>query len=347
MFEAVVTMCLMQEPDLCREQLIPGYESPLAAGCEALLRDRLPALPQDAKSTPRGEPACRAAGQALAMEEVAPGVFAHHGEIAEPDPENLGDVSNLGFIVGETSVAVIDTGTARWMGEALWRAIRKQTDLPVSHIILTHMHPDHALGAAAFAGTGAQVVGHAELPRALADRQENYIESLDRLIGHQVMIGTRTVRIDVTLSGTMELDLGGRVLRVDAWPLAHTGTDVTVLDEATGTFFTGDLVFHLHTPALDGSLVGWRAVLADLAQLDVQRIVPGHGGPVLDWPEGAGALNRYLEVLETDTRAAIDQGKRLGEAVETIASQEAGHWALFEAYNPRNATVAFTELEWE
>lgn len=315
--------------------------------CEAALSRRPPVLPEDPETQVEGTPVCRAVGAALTMTEVAPGVFVHMGRIEEPDPDNLGDVSNLGFIVGDTHVAVIDTGTARWMGEALWRALRQRTDLPVSHVILTHMHPDHVLGAAAFNGTGADIVGHGNLPRALADRQANYIESLDRLIGPQAMLGTQSVAINMLVAESLSIDLGGRVLLVEAWPLAHTGTDITVLDETTRTLFTGDLVFHRHTPALDGSLPGWRAVLAEMARRDVQHIVPGHGDPVLDWPEGGAPLNRYLEVLERDTRAAIDAGQRLGEAVETIAGSEAEHWELFEAYNPRNATVAFTELEWE
>lgn len=341
MFEAVVTICLALSADICREQLVPGYETADVAACEAALRSRPPDVSAGATVT------CRPLGPALAVEEVAPGVFVHMGQIAEPDPDNLGDVSNLGFVIGATHVAVIDTGTARWMGEALWRAIRQQTDLPVSHVILTHVHPDHVLGAAAFQGSGAQIVGHAALPRALADRQANYLESLDRLIGPQAMLGTQSVSMDVEVSQTLDIDLGGRTLRLDAWPLAHTGTDVTVLDNATQTLFTGDLVFDRHTPALDGSLAGWRDVLGQMKDMEIQRIVPGHGGPVLDWPGGAAPLSRYLEVLEADTRAAIDAGQRLGDAVETIALSEAPFWELFEAYNPRNATVAFTELEWE
>ncbi|WP_300035478.1 quinoprotein relay system zinc metallohydrolase 2 [uncultured Roseobacter sp.] len=347
MFEAVILACLVSAPEICRAQLIPGYEAADLAGCAGALRARPPALPRDPGLQFADNPECRAAGPALDMQEAAPGVFVHMGAVEEPDTGNLGDVSNLGFVVGETHVAVIDTGTARWMGEALWRAIRQRTELPVSHVILTHMHPDHVLGATAFAGTGAQIVGHDALPRALLDRQANYIESLDRLIGAQAMIGTRGPVIDVTVDEALTLDLGARRVHLRAWPLAHTGSDITVFDETSGTLFTGDLVFHRHTPALDGSLTGWRAVLAEMATLEVARIVPGHGGPVLDWPEGAEGLNRYLKVLETDTRAAIDAGTRLGEAVETIGAEERGNWALFEAYNPRNATVAFTELEWD
>ena len=106
-------------------------------------------------------------------------------------------------------------------------------------------------------------------------------------------------------------------------------------------------MFDGHVPALDGSLRGWRAVLADLQGMAFERVVPGHGDVSLPWPEGAAPLARYLAVLERDTRAALDAGARLSEAVRTVAQGEAAHWALFAAYNPRNVTVAFTELEWE
>ncbi|WP_299964123.1 quinoprotein relay system zinc metallohydrolase 2 [uncultured Roseobacter sp.] len=347
MLEAIITLCLGLSEGPCRDHLLPGYEAPTQAACEAALIARPPDLTVFGDLVARGAPHCAPVGVALDVAQVAPGVFVHRGAIAEPDAENRGDMANLGFVVGAQSVAVIDTGTARWIGEALWRAVRVQTDKPVSHVVLTHMHPDHVLGAGPFAEAGAAVVGHADLARALADRQANYHESLGRLLGAEVMLGTRAVAVDVPVAETLEIDLGARALQLRAWPAAHTGTDLTVLDAGTGTLFTGDLIFDLHTPALDGRLRGWRAVLQQMQDMDVAQVVPGHGGPVLDWPGGAADMARYLGVLEADTRAAIDAGQRLGEAVESIAASEAGQWQLFEAYNPRNATVAFTELEWE
>ncbi|MGZ2260257.1 quinoprotein relay system zinc metallohydrolase 2 [Roseobacter sp. A03A-229] len=347
MFEAVIALCASLSDGSCRDHLLPGYEAETIAACEAALAARVPDLAVFPGLEAQAAPRCEATGDVLAVTEVAPGVFVHMGAIAEPDPANRGDTSNLGFIIGETSVAVVDTGTARWMGEALWRAIRAETSKPVSHVILTHMHPDHVLGASPFAETGAKVVGHANLSRALSDRQANYLESLALLVGPEVMLGTRAVPVDLAIENTAEIDLGGRVLEVQAWQMAHTGTDLTVLDEVSGTFFAGDLIFDIHTPALDGRLRGWRAVLETLGAEAFRRVVPGHGGPVLDWPDGLAPMQRYLNVLETDTHAAIDAGQRLGEAVEEIAAEEAEHWQLFEAYNPRNATVAFTELEWD
>lgn len=347
MFEAVIALCASLSDGPCRDHLLPGYEAETVAACEAALAARAPDLALFSGLEAQAAPRCEMTGDVLAVTEVAPGVFVHRGAIAEPNPANRGDTSNLGFIIGETSVAVVDTGTARWMGEALWRAIRAETSKPVSHVILTHMHPDHVLGASPFAEAGAAVVGHANLSRALSDRQANYLESLALLVGAEVMLGTRAVPVDLAIENTAEIDLGGRVLEIQAWQMAHTGTDLTVLDEVSGTFFAGDLIFDIHTPALDGRLRGWRAVLDRLGGEAFRQVVPGHGGPVLDWLDGLAPMQRYLNVLETDTRAAIDAGQRLGEAVEEIAAEEAEHWQLFEAYNPRNATVAFTELEWD
>jgi len=328
MFEAIVTICLGA---VCRDALLPGHEAATRAACEASASGAV----------------CRPAGAALPVTEVAPGIHVHVGAVAEPDRENGGDVANLGFVIGETSVAVIDGGTTARIGEGLWRAIRARTDLPVSHVVVTHMHPDHVFGASVMADAGAEVVGHARLARALSDRQSNYLQSLERLVGAEALAGTTAPMIDVSVDGTLEIDLGGRALQVQAWPPAHTVTDVTVLDGATRTLFAGDLVFDGHVPALDGSLTGWLSVLSQLRQKEFARVVPGHGAASLPWPEGSDAVFRYLEVLARDTRAAISAGERLGDAVEHVAESERDSWALFDAHNARNATVAFTELEWE
>ena len=88
-------------------------------------------------------------------------------------------------------------------------------------------------------------------------------------------------------------------------------------------------------------------VLGDMMRMPADKVVPGHGGPILAWPQAAAPQSRYLGVLEEDTRAALQAGLTLGAAIRTIGRSEAGHWQLFDLHNPRNATVAYTELEWE
>lgn len=282
----------------------------------------------------------------LSVEEVAPGVFVHFGAIALMNRANDGAIANVGFVVGAAGVAVIDTGGSVEEGRELLAAIRTQTNKPVRYVINTHMHPDHVFGNAAFTGLDAEFVGHANLPRALATHGPHYLESFRESMGG-LMDEVKIVPPAKTVSGLLDLDLGGRRLLLRAWPAAHSDNDLTVFDEQTKTLFAGDLLFVRHVPVVDGSLMGWLKDLDALALVSAQRVVPGHGPLVVQWPQGLADERRYLECLAHEVRDAIHAGVPLAAAVKSVCASESDRWALFPEYNIRNATAAYAELEWE
>ena len=287
-----------------------------------------------------------AAAVPLPVTEVAPGVFVHPGRHEDFTAENAGSIANLGFVVGERSVAVIDSGGSRAEGEALLAAIRERTTLPVSHVILTHAHPDHLLGSAAFRGAGTAIVGHARLPERLADTGPLYLDNMRRLLG-PAFAGTEIVAPTIAVADRLTVDLGGRTLELRAWPTAHTDTDLTVLDEGTGTLFAGDLLFMQRMPVVDGSLLGWLRVMDELERLPAQRVVPGHGPSAAAWPEAAAPQRAYLEYLRDTLRAELARNRTLEQAVDEVPPPPGSNWRLADANHGRNVTAAFTELEWE
>lgn len=341
MFELLLSACLAAQPGTCRTERVPAGPTPVA--CAPVAAVAVAALPegwqaQDWPCVPAGET------PAVAFTEIAPGVLVHKAVHAETDAANGGDIANVGVVIGRDAVAVIDSGGSPAVGAALLQAVRARTGLPVRWLILTHMHPDHTLGAAAFRDAGARVIGHARLPAALAARASHYAAANARALGGPP---PALPAIDETVEGTRDIDLGGRILRLEAHPTAHTDNDLTVRDLATDSWFLGDLVFLGHTPSLDGSIRGWLALLEDLAARPAARVVPGHGPVSVAWPEAAGPTRRYLKQIVDETRAAIRDGTPMLAAVQEVGAALAPQWLLFDAFNPRNVAAAFHELEWE
>ncbi len=282
----------------------------------------------------------------LAVMEIAPGIYVHAGVAEEASAGNDDAIANIGFIVGDAAVMVIDPGGSAIEGEQLRESVHTVTDRPIRYVVLTHVHPDHIFGAAAFRADHAEFVGHARLPGALAQRGAYYVKTLRRALGDaaagsEIVTPTHLVAVDEAV------DLGNREVEIHAHGPAHTDNDLTLFDRRTATLWLSDLLFVERIPAIDGSIVGWIKELDEMTRVAAQRAVPGHGPPVVSWPSAAAPELRYLRAVLDGTRQAIERNIDIAEAPRHVALEERGKWLMFDDYHARNVTAAYKELEWE
>ena len=214
----------------------------------------------------------------FSLEEISDGVFVHYGIHEDANPSNKGDIANIGFIVGSKSILVIDTGGTKSIGENLLKKIREISELPISHIVITHSHPDHFFGTEAFLKENPKIIGHERLNRALISNFNFYKDLQYNSIGDEEIKKSKLVKADleVKINKILKIDLGERVIEIKSWNSGHTDNDLSVYDKKNKIFWSEN-IFVKRTPSIRASVKGWKKNLEEIMQMDIDIIVPGHG----------------------------------------------------------------------
>lgn len=293
--------------------------------------------------------ACACAAPAAAGDaaiELAPGVYMVRGSGGVAEPANLGRIGNSGFIVGDSGVVAIDTGTSYRHGQALLARIAQTTDKPVKLVLLTHVQPEFVFGAAAFRERGIPIRMHGKAAALMASRCEVCLKNLNLTLGGEAMAGTVLLRPDEVFEQTHTLTQAGRALRVIYLGHSSGPGDVAVLDEASGVLFAGGLLDERRIPDVqDGDLAGWRDALARLRELPLRRIVPGHGSATT--PAAIDAVARYLGGLQARVAELLQAGASLSEAPEAATLPAFASWDQYDTIHRRNASIVYIRLERE
>jgi glyoxylase-like metal-dependent hydrolase (beta-lactamase superfamily II) len=218
----------------------------------------------------------------------------------------------IGVIVGADGVAVIDTRSTHGQGEEIRRDLTWLTSLPVTTVINTHGHYDHAFGNSVF--RPATIWGHVRCVSMLeldGERQRaSLIEDAPSLAAEVAAVvidpPDRVFETDATL------DIGGRRLELRYLGRAHTDNDIVIHVPDAGVIFAGDLVEESSPPYFgDGYPMDWPATVERVVALEPTTVVPGHGS-VGD--------RAFLATQLEELRAIADLGRRVHAGELDLAS---------------------------
>ena len=250
------------------------------------------------------------------------------GTWAWVQPDGQSD-NNAGIVVGRGASMIVDTtyelrGT-RDMLEAAEGLLR---DNPVQYAVNTHEDQDHTWGnqllpsdARIYASTGTIAAFDSLTPDIVrtitsTDHGPGTQWVWDNYLNRDVdLISPRPP--DVAVDDEIELDVGGRTVRlVPVFP-AHSQGDVIVHVPDDAVVFAGDLVFNEVGPALNaGPLSRWLDALDAIIAMSPRIVVPGHG-PVTD-VAGVARFKSFLESVQDAASTGKQRGDSPCEAVALL-----------------------------
>lgn len=244
---------------------------------------------------------------------------------------NVGLVPNVGIIVGAKATLVVDTGLGPRNGEVIVREMKKVSRNADVFVVTTHYHPEHSLGAGAFAGaklvmTRMQQQDMTELGKGIQDTFASR-----SALNKELLSGVPYPTPDVLFDREHRLDLGGVHVRL-MWrgPEAmHTRGDTIVFVEEDRVLFTGDVVMSQRFLAAQNtsSLKTWLSVLDELTGLKPLRVVPSHGR--LGDATLIARDREFIQAVQARVAALKREGKSIDEAVAAVVAEIAPQYPEF------------------
>lgn len=225
-----------------------------------------------------------------------------------------GSGGNIGVLTGAEGKLLVDAGitaSRRQISEALDGLDGR----PVTHLINTHWHFDHADGNEWLNGEGAVILAHENTRRHLVATQR--VEDWDFVFPPSPSAAIPTE----TFTGETSIEVNQTTLQLKHHPAAHTDGDISVAFAETNILHTGDVYWNGIYPFIDYSTGGGidgtiRAADAILAHINKETIlIPGHGRPVSNRSE----LEAYRNMLVT-IRERVADLKRQGRSLQDIIS---------------------------
>ncbi|MEP9358492.1 MBL fold metallo-hydrolase [Sphingomonas sp. KR3-1] len=243
------------------------------------------------------------------LRQVAPGAWVLEGHSG-----------NVLIVPGDRGTLIVD---AERPGDApeIVAAVAKLGKAPVTTVIDTHWHMDHAGGNEALAKQGATVI---------AQRKVRVRRSVSQYMpAYKVTVpaGSAAALPTIVYDERYQVKLGGETVSLRHAPAAHTDGDTIVWLKRADVVHMGDVYFAGIWPFIDrasgGSIDGMIAAVGTVLDRADRKtvVVPAHG-PIGD----KAALAKYRAMLAA-VRAAVAKGIAAGQGADQIvASKPAAAW---------------------
>ena len=220
------------------------------------------------------------------------------------------------FVVTDEGIVVtdpIDADAAAWLkGE-----LSERFDQPVTHMIMSHHHGDHASGGQAWGDI--EVIAHENFPP--------HVEAGD----------VDTAMPTKTFGDSHSFELGGKSFELTYLGEGHGDDMIVTIVRPENTAFVVDVVSPQRLPWRDfprTDIDGMIEQIKLVESLDFDILLPGHS--VIGTKEDATATRLYIEHLKTEVKAALDAGKSEADILASDITDDYQDWGGYEQLRDLN-----------
>lgn len=209
---------------------------------------------------------------------------------------------------GTVVVDPINTEAATWLKANLSQI----TDQPVTHLIYSHSHGDHASGGAALGA--ANIIAHEAAP-----------ETIDGVAPTERFADTKV------------LEIGGKTLELTYLGPGHGQDMIAVVVRPENVGFIVDVAAPDRLPYQDfagANVDDYIAQIAKVETLDFEILAPGHGR--IGTPEEVTENRVYVEELRAGVLAGLKEGKSVEQITAELTLDDYKDWQQYAEWRPMN-----------
>lgn len=278
------------------------------------------------------------------VQKISDRIYAMLGPHDPPNRENGGYVNNNLVIIGDKGVILVDAGSHKDVAAHIDKAIKTVTKKPITHVLVTHHHPDHHLGLSHF--DGAQVIATEFCAKQIGDNGRGQVSWMERNTGRNLRNTSPVVpQTRIALGSRRAMEIDGVKLELISTGTAHTEGDMMVWLPDDGVLASGDILVHHINPSFrEGNLRKWIAVLdRQVLELPLKTVMPGHG-PLMQRQD----VVAFRDLIAGFYKTVEDIYKSGGAEADVRKKLDMAKWrsmARFDDMMGNNINKAWLEVE--
>ncbi len=220
------------------------------------------------------------------------------------------------FVVTEDGIVVtdpIDADAVAWLKDEL----AAKFDMPVTHMIMSHSHGDHASGGQGWGDI--EVIAHENFPA--------HVEGGD----------VDTAMPTETFADSHSVEIGGKTFEMTYLGEGHGDDLIATVVRPENVAFVVDVVSPKRLPWRDFPNTDIDAMIEQIKvveSLDFDILTPGHSG--IGTKQDATDTRLYVEHLKTEVKAALDAGQSEADILASDITDDYKDWGGYDQLRDLN-----------